>query len=331
MADVEIDNDLLRRSLFQAAFQRGPEASELADLNKVDPSDASAALRNIIAMKDRQSHPTRVTVRFTEKDLATRDMDGFSVILDKADHAVSGYILGSNTYEPHVSRFVSVNVKPGMTVVDIGANVGFFSMMTGSIVGETGKVLAFDPNTENCRLVLLNIEKNGFDWVKLFPLALSNKNGSAFFTPAVGSNGGFLPSNSQTLMSPNCAVIPTMKLDDLVNERVDFIKADIEGAEYLALSGAEKLLRKYRPIIVMEFSMEMINRVSGIKGIDFLKWMSGLGYQGEVLGRNGTANSLIGDIDTFVSEWGSLARMEDIAFRHVGTGGIVSRLRRLFS
>jgi hypothetical protein len=131
----------------------------------------------------------------------------------------------------------------------------------------------------------------------------------------VGTNGGFLPTSRTTLLlRPNCTVVPTARLDDIVSGPLHFIKADIEGAEYLALKGAVRLIERWRPIITSEFSLEMISRVSGISGRDFLGWFSSLGYRAFLLDRTARAPQQIEDVDSFLAEWGHPGRFEDLAF-----------------
>jgi FkbM family methyltransferase len=201
-----------------------------------------------------------------------------------------------------------------MCAVDIGANIGYYSMILASLVGETGTVWAFEPNSENCRLILLSKEENHFSQLLLHPLALTKEGGYVYFSPFIGSNGGLLPSVKDTLLNPNCTIVPCAALDTIIPDgQVDFIKADVEGAEYLTLKGAERILRRCRPVVTCEFSLEMINRVSGISGADFLRWMKSLGYSGRVLGNQGKAEN-IDDIDAFLATWGDYIRIEDILF-----------------
>jgi FkbM family methyltransferase len=226
---------------FCTAYEREPTPKEIgllgSYLTAVPVSGRRETLRSIISFFDRQSYHTPVAIRFGQNDLHTVQLGGFKLVCDRLDRAVGRGIINEQHYEPHLTEFVQKNLKPGMTAVDIGANIGFFSMLFSSIVRSNGRVISFDPNTENCRLLLLSKEINGFDNIELYPIALSNMQGVVFFTPAIGSNGGLLPSTSETLMDPNCVVVPCDRLDNVVRGPVNFIKADIEGAEYLALSG----------------------------------------------------------------------------------------------
>ena len=157
----------------------------------------------MIAAFDRQTHPTRVNVRFDKGDLLLKQFGDFKVWLDRLDFAVSAGMIVDGHHEPHLTNFMRENIRPGMTVVDIGANIGAHTMLAASIVGNDGRVLAFEPNSENCRMILLSLAENGFESnVSLFPMALSDKADALFFSPAVGSNGILLPSKAETLFDP---------------------------------------------------------------------------------------------------------------------------------
>jgi hypothetical protein len=106
-----------------------------------------------------------------------------------------------------------------------------------------------------------------------------------------------------------------MRLDDIVGDRrIDFIKADIEGAEYRALAGATRIIAHHRPIITSELSLEMLGRVSGIKGADYLRWISSLGYHISIVKKDRSGLQQVNDIGAFIADWGSLTRIEDVAF-----------------
>jgi FkbM family methyltransferase len=299
---------------FCTAYEREPTPEEAGLLGSflaaVPVSGRRDTLRLVISIFDRQSYHTPVAIRFGQNDLRTVQLGGFKLVCDRMDHAVGSGIINEQHYEPHLTEFVHGYLKPGMTAADIGANIGFFSMLFSSIVGSNGQVISFEPNTENCRLLLLSKDVNGFGNIELHPIALSNMRGVAFFTPAIGSNGTLLPSTSETLMDPNCVVVPCDRLDNVVHGPVHLIKADIEGAEYLALSGGVETISRYRPMILAEFSMS----VSGIHCKDFLYWIQSLDYRIEMLGRTEYGRGRVDNVDKYIAEWGDPGRIEDLAF-----------------
>jgi FkbM family methyltransferase len=304
---------------FRLAYGQDPSYEDLERISQIavrgEAKPAIEQLRNVIAGFDRQTHPTPITVRFTQDDIRTVDMESFKLVTDRRDFAVGLAIGPGAPWEPHLSEFFVRSVKPGMTAIDIGANVGFHSMLLASLVGADGHVLAFEPNTENCRLIMLSAAENGFKHIELFPIALADAPGALSFTPAVGSNGVLLPSGRDTLLHPNCTIVPAMRLDDLIGDRkIDFIKADIEGAEYRALSGATRVIARDRPIITSEFSLEMLGRVSGIKGADYLHWICSLGYRISIVKTDRSGLESVSDVEALIADWGSVTRIEDLAF-----------------
>ena len=198
-----------------------------------------------------------------------------------------------------------------MTAVDIGANIGFHTILTASLVGSDGHALAFEPNTENCRLIMLSASENGFEHIEVFPIALPMRLVPCVSSPAIGSNGYLLRSGRDTLLHPNCVIVPAVRLDDMIGDRnVDFIKADIEGAEYRALTGATRIITRNRPIITSEFSLEMLGRVSGIKGADYLRWICSLGYRISIVKTDRSGLERVSDVEALIADWGQRTRIE---------------------
>ncbi|MGH6979746.1 MAG: FkbM family methyltransferase, partial [Stellaceae bacterium] len=176
--------------------------------------------RSVLAAFDRQAYPTPITIRLGPAQAETVDLGRFKLVVDIDDRTASNPLRWTHDYEPHVRRFVESVVRPGMTAVDIGANIGFTTMTLAALVGSGGKVFAFEPNSENCRLILLSAAANDFRHVTLFPMALDENDGTVFLSSAIGSNGSLMPAQIETLLHPNCVVVSAARLDRLVNERV---------------------------------------------------------------------------------------------------------------
>jgi FkbM family methyltransferase len=315
----ESETRLIRHS-FLLAYRREPTEAETEHVRQVAARIGARGeqgyLRSAVAAFDRFAYPTPIQVRFTPEYLVQRVIEGAEgqLVLDTADLSVSDQIRDSGSYEKNIARVLRLFVRPGSTAIDVGANVGFHTQALSAIVGGAGHVYAFEPNSENCRLLLLTRARSKLDNVSVFPMALSDQNGLAFFSPAIGSNGGFMADESDALLHPNCTVIPTMRLDDLIEpKRLDFMKIDVEGAEYLVIQGARSLLQKHRPLIVAEFSLDMIGRISRISGADYLKFIQSLEYDVVTLGTSGKVEA-VNDVDQFISKWGDPLRIDDLAF-----------------
>jgi len=274
-------------------------------------------MREIIAVSDRQSSSTSFLIRLERDDLEWKSLEGFELALDKADVGVSRYIARPEGYEPHLTALFQRTLLPGMTVVDVGANVGYYSLLSAALVGPSGKVFAFEPNSENARLILMSRDRNNATQLVLHPVALSDENRYAFFSPHMGSNGGILPTSQEVIESRQCVVVPTARLDEIVTQEVDLIKIDVEGAEGRVLAGADKLLERRRPIITIEFSPEMLSRVSEVDPLELLTRICARGYDLAMLDRSGGGDEelSISDPQAFMADYGSQIRIEDLVFR----------------
>jgi FkbM family methyltransferase len=306
-------------SLFPIIYKQNPDADEATQLKSIGvlaPGDTTRIMRRIIGATDRQRRPTPFIIRFGHDDLGYAQVDDFELAVDLADYAIGAHIMMNHKYEPHLGAFFRKNVKQGMHVVDIGANIGYYAVLASKLVGERGHVTAFEPNSENARLILLSVERNRIKNVKLLPVALSTQMGNAFFSAHVGSNGGLLPSNTDVLVSSQCDVVPTFRLDQLVSEHIDFLKIDVEGAEGLVFEGAWSLIERDRPIICSEFSPEMLLRVSGVHALAYIERFTSIGYRMQVLDRSKSAGEgvEIPDPTAFMANFGSATHIEDIVF-----------------
>jgi FkbM family methyltransferase len=174
-----------------------------------------------------------------------------------------------------------------MVVVDIGANIGFYSLLAASRIGEKGRVLAFEPGSDNCTLLKMSLAANNFHNVTLHNVAVADLDGVVGFVLG-GSNGSINRDNPNALPFQ----VPAVKLDTLLRDepRIDLVKMDIEGAEGLALAGMQQLLTRHRPIIFTEFSPNALQVRSGLTPEEFLNRLRDIGYDLHVLHRIGGQN-----------------------------------------
>lgn len=116
------------------------------------------------------------------------------------------------------------------------------------------------------------------------------------------------------MLNPNCTVVPITRLDNIITEKVDVIKIDVEGAEGLVVRGGAGLIESHRPIITSEFSLEMLSRVSSMAGKDYLRYFRDQYYTIYVCDRKTYDLIAIKDIDDFVNNYGEHTRIEDLVF-----------------
>jgi FkbM family methyltransferase len=221
-------------------------------------------------------------------EIATADLPGFRIHAAAADAAVGRHVL-ANAYEPDVSAVFRAILQPGMGVLDLGANIGYFAMLAGSLVGPSGYVLAVEPNPANVRLMEASRRANGFDQVTICQSAAGPQTGLLVLN-ASHSNGttAGLPDDMNAMLGAE--IVPCLRPDALVppGKRIDLIKIDVEGAEYKALSGCTGIIARDRPAIVSEFSPDLMPGISGVDGPFYLRWLTGLGYRLSVIEPDGS-------------------------------------------
>ena len=187
-------------------------------------------------------------------------------------------------YEQDETAFVRRTVKPGQTVLDLGANIGFFTMIMASIVGPLGRVYAFEPLDRNASLLQRSIAENGFqDRVILERSAVGEVSGSArvvFLKHTLNSGGSYLFDDGMEIPDGHgLQDVEMIALDDYdLRHPVGFIKIDVEGAEPLAMRGARRTLRTDRPIILSELNPVALRRASACTPADLISEMRALDY-----------------------------------------------------
>lgn len=149
--------------------------------------------------------------------------------------------LKSGVWEPKTTEYIEKHLKEGQTFVDIGANVGYYSILTSKL---GAKVLAFEPSLNNRKILEKNIKDNNCD-VQVFSQALSNENGSAIlYTDTT-------PGQYSLVGSGKGEQVEKIKYDDLNLPIPDFIKIDAEGAEKQVLEGMQSILNTDKPITLI--------------------------------------------------------------------------------
>jgi FkbM family methyltransferase len=211
-------------------------------------------------------------------DIVSAEIQGFWIYSSLDDAAVGKPVRGDN-YERDVTAVFRSRLQPGMSVVDIGANIGYFTMLSASLVGPQGSVLAIEPNPRNARLLEASRRANHFDQVTIAQLAAGRQTGLLILNTSF-SNGTTSSPPEDLAQFLSAESVPSVRVDQLLAPEapVDLIKVDVEGAEFNALLGAEATIRRCLPFIISEFSPSMLPGISHISGEDYLRWLIALGY-----------------------------------------------------
>ncbi len=148
-------------------------------------------------------------------------------------------------------RFLlSTLLKPGMRVVDVGANVGYYLLLFEKYIKPAGEVVCIEPSHENLQELKGNIEVNKLTNVKLFEAAIGMEDSN------IGLSEGI---NSKVIDKDHGDYQVTLsKLDSLVADKVDFLKIDVEGYEGQVLKGAYEIINRDKPVLFLELHPNML-------------------------------------------------------------------------
>lgn len=178
------------------------------------------------------------------------------------DSLLAKYVFYGNFEQDELS-FLKKVIRPGDTFLDIGANIGLFSLMASPLVASQGKVISFEPSSNTHQRLMENIALNKFTNVETHQIALSNQDATAELNI---TGGGFDAWNSLATPSEgkvvNTEEVKTMKLDSFVQnypevDKIAFIKLDVEGWEIPVIEGGKMFLGgKQAPHLLVEFTEE---------------------------------------------------------------------------
>lgn len=232
-------------------------------------------------------------------------LDDFVIYVDSQDPYVGQPILRERRYEPNVTDCIKKRLRKGMTLLDVGANIGWFTLTGAVSCGESGKVFAIEPSQTNLQLLYRSLAANRFTNVTVFPYAASDSN--RFFQLSTAFSNAAVRATRET--AEGATLVQAARIDELLGDRqnVDLIKIDIEGHEPAALRGMRRLLERCHPVIASEFSPKAIREGLGENPEDFLASLRSLGYRLSVIESNGNELEL-DDEGEIISYWDKLNR-----------------------
>lgn len=185
-----------------------------------------------------------------------RVLGKFLCYVDTRDRHLAPHLMMNGFWEPWITAAILERVRPGMVCVDVGANLGYFTMLLADLAGPSGAVLAFEPNPRLLELCKSSLSANGFrDRAVATGLAASDRDGQDVqltFDLASPMNGTITGGNHA-----GATTVRTVRLDTACANlpRVDFFKIDVEGAEELVWDGMQGLLDKNpNATVVMEWN-----------------------------------------------------------------------------
>jgi FkbM family methyltransferase len=211
--------------------------------------------------------------------------DGIAWDLDLTE-GIDLYLYLAGRFEWRLSRVLTGLVRPGDTVLDVGANIGAHTLPLARAAGAAGRVIAYEPTSFAYRKLLANIALNPGLASRIVPVqAMLIGGGSEPVPPAVYSSwpleaaGDLHAEHRGRAMATDGARAITLDehLRDLEVERIHLVKIDVDGFECSVLRGAKEVLRRWRPVLVMEWA-PYIHKASGHRLEECLSVVRDLGY-----------------------------------------------------
>ncbi len=205
------------------------------------------------------------------------EVDGHKMYLDSLDTMrLSFYGL----HEPFETEILKKEIKEGDVVLDIGANIGYYTLIFAKLVGDNGKVYAFEPDPESFQLLSKNVEINGYKNVILIKKAVSDKNGKTKLFISKhnkGDNRIYDPKDDSESIE-----VDVIRLDDYFKKdysKLDFIKLDVQGAEFNVLLGSLGILQKMRTLKIATELYPDALRAFGFEPSEYLDFLAKNNYK----------------------------------------------------
>jgi len=203
----------------------------------------------------------RLSKNKKKMELLTKEkVNGYKMKLIKGDNPITTSIMETGLWEEKTTEFIKKNLKPGQTFIDVGASVGYYTLLASKLVGSSGKVYAFEPAEETQQVLARNLAENKIQNVVVYNCALSDNKEfktKLYLGNAPGQNS-LIDSDDRKFKEVNNDIFDNIKKKE--NIIPDMIKIDVEGAQLQVLEGMKETLQtdKELTIIVEDYTGEAV-------------------------------------------------------------------------
>ena len=215
-----------------------------------------------------------------------RTRSGFAIEV-RLDDWLGQHVYATGDYEPSTTAVISALLERGDVAIDVGANVGYFTLLLAQIVGQDGHVYSFEPIPELHDRTQRSIELNGLKNISLSTLAVSDRTARCEFHLGPKTHLG-RSSFRQIPDSEEQIPVNTIQLDNFASgkSRITLAKIDVEGAECAVLRGMRAILQRDHPDVVLEVTDSFL-REAGDSGEELFAMLYPLGYRAYLIDHNG--------------------------------------------
>ena len=227
----------------------------------------------------------RVLKHLSSKRFHVRKIEGSWMSLDIEDTGISRDLLIRGHRERMETQMMKQILQPGMQVIDIGANIGYYALLESRMVTEQGSVFALEPESRNYELLCRNVELNPVKNIRTYNVGISDHSGieKLFLSKDRNLHNLLMPIRSDD--SGSVTEIEVMSLDEFIEKEkiatgdIDLIRMDIEGYEAKVLSGMENILRSaVKLYLFIEFHPNNMKRIEGFSFAKTLEQLESAGF-----------------------------------------------------
>jgi len=208
------------------------------------------------------------------------ECEGNKMCVNTEDRYIAPLLI-MQAYERQQTQLLKGLLKPGMVVLDIGANIGYYALIMAHVVGPSGKIYAFEPEPRNYDLLVMNVSLNGYTNIITVQKAVSNRHGKAkLFLDDRNLGGHSLSIGDESAESIE---VETTTVDDFLREameerKIDIVRMDVEGAEGLVIEGASHALEDSHIKVILEFCPRQLRNL-GTDPRQLLRDLRDLGFR----------------------------------------------------
>jgi len=205
------------------------------------------------------------------------ELDDHTFFLDKSD---SNRMSIRDTYEPLQTYVIKKLIEPKSHVIDLGANIGYYTMLMARSVGGMGKVYAFEPDPGNLTLLRKNIAANGYKNIQVETAAVSNQSGRVKLHKEKWNDA--TPSLWASAHTTSFVDVDCIRLDQFFDQNqvsIQLIKMDIEGAEAKAFEGMEQVIKRSPGLVIITEFLPTVMDSLGTRPFDFLANLERRGFK----------------------------------------------------
>lgn len=228
----------------------------------------------------REYLPLKIMYLLSKDGEIIKNVQGNKMILNLNDLGISRELALYGVHERNSTAYVKRIIKPGMRILEIGANIGYYAMIEARLAGENGHLYAFEPSPFNFDLLKRNLALNNFKNYDIYLSAVGGERGRAkFYVDSRSNLSGFIKRAG--VEYADAIDVEIVTLDDfLKDKKIDFIRMDVEGYEREILKGAENAFRNgiLPEYFFIEIHSELLHKKNS-SAAEIISFLNGFGYE----------------------------------------------------